>query len=247
MKNPIDDLFAKGLNTYEQAPSPRAFDAISTRLQPAKRKPLVPLWGRYAVAASVLLAAVSFWWINSDTLPAQNTIAKKTEVKSPVYVSPEKPSDKTIPTNVPSKKAPSIAPPFVSEHTAQTAKNLQRPVTIQVIQPEKAIVPTPIVLPPVQEAVAQTPLQTVPQTVTPEVVVPEPSVVAKIPTEQTFTVAVLEETEPTPDVSTPKKEKLFKRLLKGVQTIREGEWEEAGLDRRSLLAKAEAAFGRKNK
>lgn len=60
----IDKIFSEGLHTYERQPRPQAWEILEARLQNSERK-VLPIWWKYASAASVaLLLGVGGYWFN---------------------------------------------------------------------------------------------------------------------------------------------------------------------------------------
>ena len=89
-KHPIDELFASHLRDAEQMPSARAWGELQRRT--AKERTRKPAFWLYAVAASVLLLAGCFFWLDFGKSvpnavatksvrqpPAQNSVAQRTD------------------------------------------------------------------------------------------------------------------------------------------------------------------------
>ena len=58
----IDKIFSEGLHNYERQPRPQAWEILEARLQKSERK-ILPIWCKYASAASVaLLLGVGGYW-----------------------------------------------------------------------------------------------------------------------------------------------------------------------------------------
>jgi len=79
-KHPIDELFANRLRDAEQPPSVRAWDELQRRT--AKKEGGKPTFWLYAVAASVLLLAGCFFWLDTGA-PSPNHVALKPENRQP--------------------------------------------------------------------------------------------------------------------------------------------------------------------
>ncbi len=68
MKNSknIDKIFSEGLHAYEHQPRPQAWEKLEVRLQKQRTK-VLPIWWKYASAASVaLLLGVGGYWFGSQ-------------------------------------------------------------------------------------------------------------------------------------------------------------------------------------
>ena len=89
-KHPIDELFASRLRDAEQMPSARAWGELQRRT--AKERTRKPAFWLYAVAASVLLLAGCFFWLDFGKSvpnavatksgrqpPTQNSVAQRTD------------------------------------------------------------------------------------------------------------------------------------------------------------------------
>jgi hypothetical protein len=82
MKN-IDKIFNESLQNYERQPRTEAWEKLQARLEKKGRK-ILPLWWKYASAASValLLGVGGYWFVNKDTNSAEQVaIIKKPVVE----------------------------------------------------------------------------------------------------------------------------------------------------------------------
>jgi hypothetical protein len=94
MKNNIDKIFNESLQNYERQPRTEAWEKLQARLEKKDRK-IVPLWWKYASAASVaLLLGVGGYWFSSQkevqndvaTVSAKTVLNKKIELIKPIEV-----------------------------------------------------------------------------------------------------------------------------------------------------------------
>jgi hypothetical protein len=71
----IDKIFSEGLHKYERQPRLQAWEKLEARLQKSKSK-VLPVWWRYASAASVaLLLGVGGYWFSNQKSNSQKEIA----------------------------------------------------------------------------------------------------------------------------------------------------------------------------
>ena len=78
----IDKIFSEGLQTYERQPRPQAWEILEAKLQKPQNK-ILPMWWKYASAASVaLFLGVGGYWFNAQKNTQYNTVAvtKKTVI-----------------------------------------------------------------------------------------------------------------------------------------------------------------------
>ena len=81
MENNIDKIFNKSLQNYERQPRSEAWEKLQARLEKKDSK-VLPLWWKYASAASValLLGAGGYWFVNNST-NENPTVATNNEIK----------------------------------------------------------------------------------------------------------------------------------------------------------------------
>ncbi len=140
-KHPIDELFASRLRDAEQTPSARAWDELQRRT--AKKKDRKPAFWLYAAAASVLLLAGCFFWLDfgksvpnavatksGKQPPAQNSMAQRTDkpagktMRDPKTNNPET-TRESQPTASNGQLSDAGGQPLPQQH-AQTARNNAR-------------------------------------------------------------------------------------------------------------------------
>jgi hypothetical protein len=89
MKNNIDKIFNESLKNYERQPRTEAWEKLKARLEKKDNK-IVPLWWKYASAASiVLLLGVGGYWFVSNSSNESPSVATNIEVKTPLSVNPK--------------------------------------------------------------------------------------------------------------------------------------------------------------
>lgn len=98
MKNSenIDKIFSEGLHAYERMPRPQAWELLEARLQKPQRK-VLPIWWKYASAASValLLGFGGYWFKGHKSI--QNDVIASTK-KAGIIKKQQLPMlEKTIP------------------------------------------------------------------------------------------------------------------------------------------------------
>jgi hypothetical protein len=103
MKNNIDKIFNKSLKNYERQPRTEAWGKLQARLEKKDSK-VLPLWWKYASAASValLLGVGGYWFVNNSSTESQ-TVATISKVKTqptvklePEILSETKPNENVI-------------------------------------------------------------------------------------------------------------------------------------------------------
>jgi hypothetical protein len=91
MKNSenIDKIFSEGLYKYERQPRPQAWEKLEARLQKPKSK-VLPIWWKYASAASVaLLLGIGGYWISNKKPSSIEEVAvnqKPVNIKKPTQI-----------------------------------------------------------------------------------------------------------------------------------------------------------------
>lgn len=91
-KNIPDDFWRKAFDEASEAPPPRVWSAIESRLDESNGPKIVPLWGfglsashplkwGMGIAAAVALLLVGWWAINTQSADTSNRVAQVTESK----------------------------------------------------------------------------------------------------------------------------------------------------------------------
>lgn len=89
MKNNIDKIFNESLKSYELQPRKEAWEKLQARLEQKDSK-VLPLWWKYASAASValLLGMGGYWFVNNSS-NENSTVATISKVKTQPIVNSE--------------------------------------------------------------------------------------------------------------------------------------------------------------
>ncbi len=245
----IDKFFAERLQQYERQPRTVAWEKLQAKLDKQESK-LIPLWWRYASAASVaLLLASGIYWMNApkdlDAIKmASNptkTISteKKTGEETKNIASPIAHDNISIASNATEKSRTMIVTDISTEKAIRTdktnaEKNLMstkdEPILVKNIAPiqipKPEIAPSTIVL--VVENTPKASKEAEKETIVLNLI--------ETPTE------AVAETTPL-DESTNRKPSKFNRIWQQLKRAKNGEnvdWKEVGFKPQKLLARADA-------
>ncbi len=242
----IDKVFSQ-LKKYEKQPSDAVWEKLNAHLAQPKRR-IVPLWYRYAVAASVLLMLGGIWLFNHPAEKEQDlakvepktTISKPPKIviipKSKVEISPENKIERVVQKAVLVAKKEKID--FTKPEENQTILPIiqQKEDIIAQELPKVTVVENPIITEPsIAEALK-------PNEVAAEV---DPKIL-----EKTYTITINEPTQ-TDEIPTlqPDKKRRFKlfgffKQLKNMATGQKIDWNDAGVNPTRLIARADASIER---
>lgn len=260
-QHPLDEWVGKKLRDHEVIPREAAWEKLQARLPQSPESRKRPLWGYWAVAASVAALVLAGVWIGQRgeepkqgaTLADAPATAQPPTRRVPGLIDevpgPEPASGNLVvpqelaarPTQGARAEQYPLAKPGERAGTESLA-NRQPRVEVEPTQPggTESMVPTiPAVVPQVAQAQRVPAEQPRAGEVTASVFVvhvTEPPVLAQAlevpPAVQDAAVALTE-------TGKPKKGKFFNRMVKNLQHLKQGEWKEAGLDANGLLARAE--------
>jgi hypothetical protein len=244
MKN-IDKIFNESLQNYERQPRTEAWEKLQARLEKKDRK-IVPLWWKYASAASValLLGVGGYWFLNKNTNSAEQvTVSKKTVIK------------KNTTLIIPKEDTIELSTNISSDNNNQSQKELKTDFKKEynthsefVINKEPQIVEKKIEYPSEKPEVAQ--------------IEKKPIVEPKKTEEQNTIVLVLENTKPKVEEETivlnfvetkpeviakntepEKKQSRVGKIWEQLKRAKNGEnvnWNEVGVKPQKVLARADA-------
>lgn len=230
-----DKIFAETLQQVEQAPRPEAWQRLRARLPGVARRPA--RW-RWAIAAALLLLVG--WGGYHLNLP--ETAALRPQQVARVQAVPTPPLHEAM-TQRRGFTAAAVLNQAPEKAATASLKRKNRLAAQVVLGPASLLkhdASGPLVVQPL--ALAR-PEQT-------EVVAARPPQVKALPEpakEQVFIVRVVEmpagaaenQAEVSPARPRAQERKFFGRLAAGFRDVQDGNWEELGLDRRTLLTKAE--------
>ncbi len=242
--HPIDELFARKLKDHEQAPQSQSWEKIQGRLNSSyTQRRGMPLWSRYAAAASIALVMMAGWWALKSSQPNQQNLAVQTpkvtttpklaepqvEVKPEINAEAEPAirSEKMAELSRPAK----MGQPKVESEVRQVPVPVGKQEEVKRIEPILNLEAIAKIEPEVRSerpALAEVPLPT--------------SQTEKSTEDKTFIVKVVETQVASVEENSEKparKKKLFSRIAKGLKHIQEGEWKEVGLDSKTIIARTE--------
>ena len=241
----IDKVFSK-LKMYEKQPSDVAWEKLNARLAQPKRR-IVPLWYRYAVAASVLLMLGGVWLFHQPEI-AQDLakVEPKTVIENPpkiviipktkVATLPENKIEKVIQKTILVAKKEKIDFTKPEENQRILPIIQQKEEIIAQELPKTTVVENPIISTP-----------TLTEALNPNEIVAE--VEPKI-LEKTYTITIDEPTQTDETLTLqPDKKRRFKlfgffKQLKNMATGQKVDWNDAGVNPTRLIARADASIER---
>lgn len=234
-RHPLDDFFARGLNDHSLPPQRANWAEMQKRMHRTQTRK--PVWGWYAVAASVAVVLMAGWlyWRSENTVqPADKLIAQSAE---PDRLKTNEPLGKPMAEIAVPTPAPGVIPvggAAVKRQEAMDEPSVPEKIDEVIIaeaqpQPEASMLSAPMPDVPPQlmtsEKTAATPVER-------KLVVQfEPVIVAQ---QVESEPALIEETGET----TAKKRVRLGRLLRQMRKGEQIDWQEAGLAPDNLLAKA---------
>ena len=240
MKNSenIDKIFSKGLQTYERQPRPEAWGKLEARLQKPKSK-VLPIWWKYASAASValLLGVGGYWFSNTKT----NYVEQIAITKRPII----------------EKKQVQIIEKETTPQIVEVEKNIPQKTKFKITEKARVVIES--------KQFAQLPPQPIIKVEEIKQIAKTPTVESKKIEEQNTIVLVLENTKPKVEEETivlnmvetkpeviaqmdlndgnNKKETRISKIWQQLKRAKNGEnvnWSEVGIKPQKMLARADA-------
>ncbi|TDB63658.1 hypothetical protein [Arundinibacter roseus] len=247
-KHPVDDLFAKKLDSWERKPSKDLWKRIEARQKTKTRR--MAAWYWYAAAGVVLTIAAGYlvWQSEapsqmdtSNTLAKQEIILPKSEPRESLAVLPEKKPELEAKQELVSDatgKHMSQLPVNSGDSQTEIKQNLDsEPVEAVEIQVATTTKPLEVATePPMTEKPSIASLQPTTDGTSkenlenPEIGTPKRVVIARVQTEM-------------PVNEDEAKSSKFIRILKQLKNAKEGEsvdWKEVGVNPRKMIARADA-------